>query len=66
MAERFLDVCKEQEINRLLFVRHANAKPIDGVGRRADDGSVVHDWKFRDQTRGLSPKGPMPSQLLYL
>ena len=57
MAERFLGVCKEQDINRLLFVRHANAKPIDGVGRRAEDGSVVHDWKFRDQTRGLSPKG---------
>jgi hypothetical protein len=57
MAEKFLATCKDQSVNRLLLVRHANAMPLTGVPRRADDGSVVHDWKYRDQTRGLSPKG---------
>lgn len=57
MADKFVACCREQDINRLLFIRHANAMPLSGAARRADDGSVVHDWKFRDQTRGLSPKG---------
>ena len=57
MAERFLDVCKEQDVTRLCFVRHANALPLQGPARLSEDGSVVHDWKMRDQTRGLSDKG---------
>lgn len=36
-----------------LFVRHANANAIVGSNR----SDAPHDWKFRDQTRTLSPKG---------
>ena len=57
MSQRFLDVCKEQEVIRLAFVRHANALPLVGAARLTEDGAVVHDWKMRDQTRGLSDKG---------
>ena len=41
----------------MLFVRHANANPLQGPARLNEDGTVVHDWKFRDQTRALSNKG---------
>jgi hypothetical protein len=53
MSEKFLSVCVEQGIKNVIFVRHANANPITGQSR----GDAPHDWKFRDQTRGLTSKG---------
>ena len=53
MTERLLEVCKEQGIQKLLFIRHANANGIVGKSRSDEP----HDWKFRDQTRSLSSKG---------
>lgn len=53
MTERFLKVCNEQGIQKLLFIRHANANAIVGKSRIDEP----HDWKFRDQTRTLSAKG---------
>jgi hypothetical protein len=53
MAEKFLTVCSDQGIRKLVFIRHANANGIVGKSRSDEP----HDWKFRDQTRTLTPKG---------
>ena len=43
MAELFVEKCKEIGVSKLLFIRHANANPINGASR----SSAPHDWKFR-------------------
>ena len=44
----------ELGVTNLVFIRHANAAPIVAGGPRADQ---PHDWKMRDQMRGLTQKG---------
>lgn len=53
MTDKLIEICNDQGVRKLIFIRHANANGIVGVSR--NDGP--HDWKFRDQTRTLSPKG---------
>ena len=51
----FVYSCSNLGIDKLLFVRHANAEPLkDGTPIRKD---VPHDWKRSDQMRPLSKKG---------
>lgn len=50
----FVYSCENAGIEKLLFIRHANAEPASGSLVRKD---VPHDWKRSDQMRPLSKKG---------
>ena len=54
MSDALARALEELGVSKLVFVRHANAAPINPGEAR---GSQPHDWKMRDQQRGLTPKG---------
>jgi len=54
MSETLSRTLEELGVTKLVFIRHANASPIvTGESR----GEQPHDWKMRDQVRGLTAKG---------
>jgi broad specificity phosphatase PhoE len=54
MSQQFADTVAELGVQNLVFIRHANSLPIMDGGKRVEG---PHDWKQRDQIRGLTPKG---------
>lgn len=54
MSEKFAETVSELGVQNLVFIRHANSAPITEGGKRLEG---PHDWKVRDQVRGLTSKG---------
>lgn len=53
MSQLLIKQLEELKVTKLIFIRHANAVPLNGESRL----NQPHDWKFRDQTRSLTAKG---------
>ena len=54
MSDSLARALEELGVTKLVFVRHANAAPINAGESRTNQ---PHDWKMRDQMRGLTSKG---------
>lgn len=54
-AEAFVEACRQQKLDFVVFVRHASSAPSHaGAATRAER---PHDWKVDDQMRVLTPEG---------
>jgi broad specificity phosphatase PhoE len=55
MADELVAKCREAGLTHFLFVRHANAAPLESSAPVRTD--QPHDWRISDQRRVLTPKG---------